>query len=46
VAYDGSYSQSRRVGASPALPNFSRRWIEMVGTEGAIMVDDTHRDVS
>jgi scyllo-inositol 2-dehydrogenase (NAD+) len=30
----------------PAYPNFSSTWIEMVGTEGSIMVDDTHRDVS
>ena len=30
----------------PAYPNFSSTWIEMVGTEGAIMVDDTHRDVA
>ena len=30
----------------PAYPNFSSTWIEMVGTDGAIMVDDTHRDVS
>ena len=29
----------------PAYPNFSSTWIEMVGTEGSIMVDDTHRDV-
>ena len=29
----------------PAYPNFSSTWIEVVGTEGAIMVDDTHRDV-
>jgi predicted dehydrogenase len=29
----------------PAYPNFSTTWIEMVGTEGAVMVDDTHRDV-
>jgi predicted dehydrogenase len=29
----------------PAYPNFSSTWIEMVGTEGAVMVDDTHRDV-
>ena len=29
----------------PAYPNFSSTWIEMVGTEGAIMADDTHRDV-
>jgi len=38
------------IGASwvlpPAYPNFASTWIEMVGTEGAIMVDDTHRDVS
>jgi predicted dehydrogenase len=26
-------------------PNYSTTWIEMVGTEGAIMVDDSHRDV-
>lgn len=30
----------------PAYPNFSSTWIEMVGTEGAIMADDTHRDIS
>ena len=30
----------------PAYPNFSSTWIEVVGTEGAIIVDDTHRDVS
>src|SRR5712692_4462074 len=30
----------------PAYPNFSSTWIEVVGTEGAIMADDTHRDVS
>jgi len=29
----------------PGYPNFSSTWIEMVGTEGAVMVDDTHRDV-
>jgi predicted dehydrogenase len=29
----------------PGYPNFSSTWIEFVGTEGAIMVDDTHRDV-
>jgi predicted dehydrogenase len=29
----------------PAYPNFATTWIEMVGTEGAVMVDDTHRDV-
>ncbi|HXC33470.1 MAG TPA: Gfo/Idh/MocA family oxidoreductase [Verrucomicrobiae bacterium] len=30
----------------PAYPNFSSTWIEMVGTEGAVMVDDSHRDVT
>jgi scyllo-inositol 2-dehydrogenase (NAD+) len=28
----------------PAYPNFSMTWIEFVGTEGALVVDDTHRD--
>ena len=26
-------------------PNFSTTWIEMVGTEGAVLVDDSHKDV-
>ncbi len=26
-------------------PNFSSTWIEMIGTEGAVMVDDSHKDV-
>ncbi len=26
-------------------PNFSATWIEIVGTEGALMIDDTHRDI-
>ena len=26
-------------------PNFSTTWIEMIGTDGAIMVDDSHKDV-
>jgi len=26
-------------------PNFSMTWIEMIGTEGTVIVDDTHRDV-
>lgn len=30
----------------PGYPNFSSTWIEFVGSEGALMVDDTHRDVS
>lgn len=29
----------------PGYPNFSTTWIEVVGTEGALLVDDTHRDV-
>ena len=29
----------------PAYPNFASTWVEMVGTDGAIMVDDSHRDV-
>jgi predicted dehydrogenase len=29
----------------PGYPNYSTTWIEMVGTEGAVMVDDSHRDV-
>lgn len=28
-----------------AYPNFSTTWIEMIGTEGSVFVDDTHRDV-
>jgi predicted dehydrogenase len=28
----------------PAYPNFSMTWIEFVGTEGVLMIDDTHRD--
>ncbi len=28
----------------PAYPNFSMTWIEMIGTEGALIIDDTHRD--
>src|SRR6478672_8158885 len=26
-------------------PNFSTTWIEVIGTEGAVMVDDSHKDV-
>ena len=29
----------------PGYPNFSTTWIEMIGTEGAVIVDDSHRDV-
>src|SRR5450755_537794 len=29
----------------PGYPNFSTPWIEMIGTEGAVIVDDSHRDV-
>ena len=28
----------------PAYPNFSTTWIEFVGTEGAMLIDDSHRD--
>ena len=28
----------------PAYPNFSSTWVEFVGSEGAFIVDDTHRD--
>ena len=35
----------RRLGASAGLSEFLLHWIEFVGTEGAVMVDDTHRDV-
>ena len=28
----------------PAYPNFAMTWIEFIGTEGALIVDDTHRD--
>ncbi len=29
----------------PGYPNFSTTWIEVIGTEGALLVDDSHRDV-
>jgi predicted dehydrogenase len=29
----------------PGYPNFSTTWIEMVGVDGVVMVDDSHRDV-
>jgi predicted dehydrogenase len=29
----------------PGYPNFSTTWIEFVGTDGALIVDDSHRDV-
>jgi scyllo-inositol 2-dehydrogenase (NAD+) len=29
----------------PGYPNYSGTWIEMVGTDGMLIVDDTHRDV-
>ena len=28
----------------PSYPNFCTTWIEITGTEGALMLDDTHRD--
>lgn len=30
----------------PGYPNFSSTWIEFLGTEGGVLVDDTHRDVA
>jgi predicted dehydrogenase len=29
----------------PGYPNFSSTWIEIIGSEGAIVIDDTHRDI-
>ncbi|MCH7745578.1 MAG: Gfo/Idh/MocA family oxidoreductase [Chloroflexi bacterium] len=29
----------------PGYPNYSSTWIEIVGTDGMLIVDDTHRDV-
>ncbi len=29
----------------PGYPNACSTWIEMIGTDGALMIDDTHRDV-
>ncbi|MGH6943102.1 MAG: Gfo/Idh/MocA family protein [Geminicoccaceae bacterium] len=29
----------------PGYPNYSSTWLEMVGAEGAIMIDDSHKDV-
>src|SRR5262245_32302404 len=29
----------------PGYPNFSSTWVEITGTEGALILDDTHRDV-
>jgi predicted dehydrogenase len=29
----------------PGYPNFSSTWIEIVGSEGSLIVDDTHRDI-
>jgi predicted dehydrogenase len=29
----------------PGYPNFSSTWIEIIGSEGALMIDDTHRDL-
>lgn len=30
----------------PGYPNFSTTWIEMVGSDGALLVDDSHKDVT
>ncbi len=29
----------------PGYPNYSGTWIEIVGTDGMLVIDDTHRDV-
>ena len=29
----------------PGYPNFSSTWIEFLGTEGALLIDDSHKDV-
>jgi scyllo-inositol 2-dehydrogenase (NAD+) len=29
----------------PGYPNYSSTWIEFVGSEGALMIDDSHKDV-
>jgi myo-inositol 2-dehydrogenase/D-chiro-inositol 1-dehydrogenase len=28
----------------PSYPNFCSTWVEITGTEGALILDDTHRD--
>ena len=28
----------------PGYPNFCSTWVEITGTEGALILDDTHRD--
>lgn len=30
----------------PAYPNYSTSWIEFVGSKGALLIDDSHRDVT
>ena len=30
----------------PGHPNFSHTWIEFLGSEGSLVIDDTHRDVA
>jgi scyllo-inositol 2-dehydrogenase (NAD+) len=29
----------------PGYPNFSTTWIELLGTDGAVLADDSHRDI-
>lgn len=29
----------------PSYPNFSSTWIEFLGTDGALIMDDTHKDI-
>jgi myo-inositol 2-dehydrogenase/D-chiro-inositol 1-dehydrogenase len=31
-------------GLPPSYPNFCTTWVEITGTEGALILDDTHRD--
>ena len=30
----------------PGYPNFSATWMEVVGSEGALLMDDSHRDIT
>jgi predicted dehydrogenase len=39
---NGSYDS---MWTTPGYPNFSSTWVEITGTEGALILDDTRRDV-
>jgi len=39
------YSQGAYGYMQPGYPNFCSTWVEVTGTEGALILDDTHRDV-